>query len=181
MYTESNVCDLQDWDKLEINRIVGRLIKDGVNIRTAESCTGGGIVNTLTCVDGSSTIVDFCIVTYSPEVKQKMLNVPAKLTTDETIVSRETSESMNKGLVEFCEEQQFDKSGPFIYVSITGWIGSCPAVKGAEGDVVYFTLFNTANNKMKTFKLNVDVGNNKAEKKAVVIKRILLEVMDMVW
>ena len=49
----------------------------GVLIATAESCTGGLVVATLTALPGSSDVVECGFVTYSNAAKEAMLGVPA--------------------------------------------------------------------------------------------------------
>ena len=109
----SNVTDHKHWLNPEwsVGNLVKYFIKNNISIRTTESCTGGSIVGTITNVDGSSSIIDFSMVSYSPEVKQNIINVPEKLTKDETIVSKETSEAMNIGLKKLCETYFF----PFVF------------------------------------------------------------------
>ena len=89
---------LHFYDKTD-EELVRTLIRAGIKVRTAESCTGGGLMNRLTDVAGSSRIMDLSVLAYSPQVKQRLLRVPAYLTTDVTIVSQGTAECMRKGLV----------------------------------------------------------------------------------
>jgi nicotinamide-nucleotide amidase len=64
---------------------------------TAESCTGGLIIATLTDIPGSSSMVDRGFVTYSNEAKMEMLGV-SKATLDAYgAVSRETALEMAAG------------------------------------------------------------------------------------
>ena len=67
-----------------------------------------------------------------------------------------------------------------IYVTITGWIGSCPCNEDGVGDEAFFTLYNNGTGKIQTYRLNVNKGSNKAEKKLLIIHRILLEIMGMI-
>ena len=177
---ETDVCDHPNWEEMKTSDIITFLIKKDVHVRTAESCTGCGIVNAFTNVDGSSKIIDFAALTYSPEVKQVILGVPEEWTTDENIVSRETSEFMNEGLVKFCHQFPKKSKCAVIYVTITGWIGSCPCNEDGVGDEAFFTLYNSGTGKVQTYRLNVNKGSNKAEKKLLIIHRILLEIMSMI-
>ena len=172
-YEESDININPITNDCVINKIDG-LIDRGIIIRTAESCTGGGIANIITNRDGSSRIIDCCLVTYSPEVKQKLLGVIPELTTDEKIVSKETAESMNWGLQEFCKD--FERKCE-VYVSITGWIGSNPVETGYHA---YFTLCNGDRTLMSTFKVNVKIGYGKQGKKEYLIFKILCEIMNFV-
>ena len=51
------------------------LLRETLQISSAESCTGGLISSRLTDVSGSSAYVKMNFVTYSNEAKHKILNV----------------------------------------------------------------------------------------------------------
>ena len=53
-------------------KIVLELIKRGETIATMESCTGGGVANAITCIEGASEVLKFSAVTYSNQYKIKM-------------------------------------------------------------------------------------------------------------
>lgn len=58
-----------------MDRIADILIKKGLTIATAESCTGGLLRSRLTDVSGSSAFVHLNFVTYANEAKNKVLGV----------------------------------------------------------------------------------------------------------
>ncbi len=60
-------------------RVGERLLARKLWLATAESCTGGGIAQTLTTVPGSSAWFDCGFVTYSNAAKQGLLRVPGEL------------------------------------------------------------------------------------------------------
>ncbi|MBO6719641.1 MAG: CinA family protein [Rhizobiaceae bacterium] len=66
---------------------------------TAESCTGGLIIATLTEIPGSSSMVDRGFVTYSNEAKMEMLGVSKSTLDAHGAVSRETALQMAAGAV----------------------------------------------------------------------------------
>lgn len=55
--------------------VVELLIKRGLKITSAESCTGGLLAANITSVSGSSECFEGSFVTYSNEIKHKMINV----------------------------------------------------------------------------------------------------------
>ena len=55
-----------------MKEIVDILISNNNTISTMESCTGGGVSNAITNIEGSSSIFKFGAVTYSNEYKIKM-------------------------------------------------------------------------------------------------------------
>ena len=55
-----------------MKEVVELLNKNNKTISTMESCTGGGVANAITNIEGSSSIFMFGAVTYSNEYKIKM-------------------------------------------------------------------------------------------------------------
>ena len=153
--------------------IARQLIEGRVRVRTAESCTGGGIASTLTDVDGASLIVDMCVVCYTPEVKSRVLGVRAELTQEVSIVSAETAESMNAGLQVYAEALGFAPAA--VNVSTTGWIGWAPSA--AQQDTAFVSLGSATG--VRTLHVTVGLGADKAEKKKNLIRRVLLEILDV--
>lgn len=89
--------------------------KDGHQIATAESCTGGLIIGALTEIPGSSDVVDRGFVTYSNLAKQQSVLVnPVTLDTFGA-VSEETAIEMTVGAL--------SESEASIAVSVTGIAG----------------------------------------------------------
>jgi PncC family amidohydrolase len=124
--------------------LVQALILAGAKVRTAESCTGGGLMNRLTDVSGSSRIMDLSVLAYSPQVKQRLLRVPASLTCNATIVSKETAERMQSGLAALASTLGLDALGLDTlcwYVGITGWLGPAPSDASPElSDTVFVSI-----------------------------------------
>lgn len=168
---KTDVKNHHQWSNFTIDNLVKLLIDRKIKIRTAESCTGGGIMNSITNIDGSSRIMDLSLLVYSPEIKQKILEVPPELTTEKTIVSKKTSESMNIGLQKYCKS--IDLHDVDVYITITGWIGWAPT--SDITNTVFFTL--GIKNKLNTYCLSVTSGENKTDKKMLIIKRIFLELI----
>lgn len=74
---------------------IGRLLKQkGQTLSTAESMTGGKIAATIVAVPGASSYFRGSFVTYTPELKQQILEVPKKIIDTHTVVSREVAEIM---------------------------------------------------------------------------------------
>lgn len=63
-------------DSFELaSRVIDQAREKGLHVSTAESCTGGLISGALTSVAGSSSVVEGGIVSYSNDVKNKVLGV----------------------------------------------------------------------------------------------------------
>ncbi|MBR3979305.1 MAG: CinA family protein [Oscillospiraceae bacterium] len=69
----------------------------GKTLATAESCTGGGIGAALTAVPGSSKIYKGGIISYTNEVKMKLLAVDENVLNDDGAVSGKVAEMMAIG------------------------------------------------------------------------------------
>lgn len=76
---------------------VQMLLKQGLTVASAESCTGGYISKRLTDVSGCSSVFQYGFVTYSNEAKEKLLGVPHEVLERYSAVSAETAMEMAKG------------------------------------------------------------------------------------
>ena len=82
---------------------------------TAESCTGGLILSTLTDISGSSAYVEGGLVTYSNEAKMKMLGVREATLIEHGAVSEAAADEMARAA-----RQVFDTD---YALSVTGIAG----------------------------------------------------------
>lgn len=87
----------------------------GILVTTAESCTGGMIISTLTDIPGSSSMVDRGYVTYSNEAKMEMLGVSAMTLQAHGAVSRQVAQEMAAGAL--------SRSRSGIALAVTGIAG----------------------------------------------------------
>ena len=81
-------------------KIVLELIKRGETISTMESCTGGGVANAITCIEGASEVLKFSAVTYSNQYKIKM-GVSADVINEYSVYSMETAHEMALNISKF--------------------------------------------------------------------------------
>ncbi|WP_296033962.1 CinA family protein [uncultured Alcanivorax sp.] len=84
-------------------------------LTTAESCTGGGIAETLTGIAGASAWFDRGFVTYSNEAKLSMLGVLQSTLDRFGAVSEATALEMARGAI--------SHSGAHVSVAVTGIAG----------------------------------------------------------
>lgn len=86
-------------DGASLPEAVGRLLKEkGLKLAVAESCTGGMIGEMLTTVPGSSDYFEGGIISYSNELKIKVLGVPAEIIDKHGAVSEECARAMAEGV-----------------------------------------------------------------------------------
>ena len=96
-------------------KVVKVLNKKGLVLATAESCTGGLISKRITDVSGSSSVFNCGIVSYSNEIKEKVLGVQHKTLETFGAVSEQTVREMVKGVLRI--------SGADVAVSVSGIAG----------------------------------------------------------
>lgn len=84
----------------KLKELVKILTKNKKTISTMESCTGGGLVNAITNVEGASLVLKFSGVTYSNEYKIKM-GVDKDIIATYSVYSMETAIDMSKKIVAF--------------------------------------------------------------------------------
>ncbi len=86
--------------KILSKEILQYLYEGGKTLGIAESCTGGGVAQAIIAVPGASNYFKGSIVSYSDDVKERLLNVDAKLIEEQTAVSKNVAEAMVKGACE---------------------------------------------------------------------------------
>lgn len=113
--------------------VVGReLVKRGLMLAVAESCTGGLIGHRLTQVAGSSAYVDRGAVCYSNRAKTEMLGVPADLIAQRGAVSREVAAAMACGIR--------TRANVSVGLSVTGIAGPGGGTETKPVGLVYIGL-----------------------------------------
>lgn len=127
-------------------QVQDQFIQQGWTLSLAESCTGGGMAACLTRVAGCSQYFMGSLVTYSNELKQKVLGVSPKTLAQFGAVSQETAEEMVKGLLAVTNTD--------VGVAITGIAGPT----GGSVDKPIGTVWIAIGKKSevpKSFKLNL--------------------------
>ncbi len=84
---------------LSLARKLGRLlVTHKLILSTAESCTGGLIAKCITDVPGSSRYFSGGVVSYSNDIKEKVLHVDRRLIAAHGAVSEEVARAMARGV-----------------------------------------------------------------------------------
>lgn len=111
-----SVSSLKNLDLSLLAQRLGRLCKQlGIEVTTAESCTGGGVSSAITSVAGSSSYFTSGYVTYSNAAKTRLLNVPPTTLEAHGAVSEAVVKAMVEGA---CRE-----SGAGLAVAVSGVAG----------------------------------------------------------
>ena len=106
------------------------LLARGWLAATAESCTGGLIIATMTDIPGSSSMVDRGFVTYSNEAKAEMLAVPPGLIEEHGAVSESVARAMADGALAHSRAQ--------VSLAVTGIAGPTGGTEAKPVGTVWF-------------------------------------------
>ncbi len=79
--------------KILSKEILQYLYAGGKTLGTAESCTGGRIAQVIIAVPGASNYFKGGIVSYSNDVKERLLHVDSKLIEEQTAVCQGVAET----------------------------------------------------------------------------------------
>ncbi len=131
-------------DGRTVEQVVLELCRErGLSLATAESCTGGLIVARLTAVPGFSETTLGGVVTYSNELKERELGVPAELIAEHGAVSAEVAEAMANGARE--------RLGADVAVAVTGVAGPGGGTEEKPVGLVYFHAVTPDGSKGSSF------------------------------
>ena len=105
------------WKEInkEAKRLFNNCFKRKLVVTTAESCTGGMIASSIVSIDGSSNIFHSSFVTYSNEMKSKMLKIPNKLINKNGAVSEIVAYNMASNVLNLMEAD--------LSIAVTGIAG----------------------------------------------------------
>ncbi len=154
-----------------MEKVVEKLRVLHKTISTMESCTGGGLANTITNVEGSSDVIKFSAVTYSNEFKIKM-GVSKGVIDTYSVYSMETAMEMSKSICQFTNSDygvgitgklnRFDKNNP-----------------NGENHVVFVSIYNSCEEQFVNFETAV-IDSTREKNKETIIKLVeekLLEIL----
>lgn len=151
--------------------IVLLLKKKNKTISTMESCTGGGVANAITNIEGASEVLKYSAVTYSNEFKIKM-GVSSKVIDKYSVYSMETAMEMSKAISEFTNSS--------IGIGITGKLNRVDINNPyGEDNIVHISVYNREKNKYYNKELKVDKSSRK-ENKELVINEIINMLKDII-
>lgn len=83
-----------------LSREISQLIwENNKTLGTAESCTGGRIAESIIAMPGASNYFKGGIVSYTNEIKEKLLGISHKLLEEKTAVCEDVAREMVKGAI----------------------------------------------------------------------------------
>ncbi|MBF0911485.1 MAG: CinA family protein [Atopobiaceae bacterium] len=126
MYSEKVIAEAQ--------KVVSHALERGVVVATAESCTGGLVAGAITEIPGSSNVLKGSVVSYTIEIKKKVLGVSSKIfdVPELGAVSESCAAQMAAGVRTVM--------GSDIAVSVTGIAGPTGEEPGKPVGTVWFGL-----------------------------------------
>lgn len=129
--------DKSSKEPLEIE-VGNLLVKKGLKLAVAESCTGGLIGHRITNIPGSSDYYLGSVTAYAYEVKQRLLGVNQETLTEHGAVSRETVIEMAHG-IRACMNADFPMECT-VGISVSGIAGPGGSTPGKPVGLVWIGL-----------------------------------------
>ncbi len=122
---------MTDEEITRLARALGRAcLRRGVDVATAESCTGGGAAEAITRISGSSKWFERGFVTYTNAAKKEMLGVSQRTLARHGAVSEEVAREMVVGALK--------RSDARVSVAITGVAGPTGGSRAKPVGLVWF-------------------------------------------
>jgi len=150
--------------------IVEILTLKNKTISTMESCTGGGLANYITNIEGASEVLKFSAVTYSNEYKIKM-GVNEDTINKYSVYSIETAHDMSEAICKFANSD--------MGVGITGKLNRADINNNyGKDNQVFISIYYKGIHYDMT--VNVDKSSRK-ENKLVFIDIIIDKIGDILW
>lgn len=142
--------------------IVELLTIKNKTIATMESCTGGGLVNYITNIEGASDVLKFSAVTYSNEYKIKM-GISEETIKKHTVYSIEVAKEMSKCISDFTDSS--------YGIGITGKINRADKNNITDNDsIVYVSIYDKEKDSYYTLTIEPFVGTRKDNKDMIIEK-----------
>ena len=122
------------WEKInkQSEILFHNCLEKKLTITTAESCTGGMIASSIVSVSGSSAIFKSSVVTYSNEMKSKILNIPLTLINENGAVSKVIAYTMAYNVLDLINSD--------ISIAVTGIAGPGGGSKNKPVGLVYIGI-----------------------------------------
>ena len=122
------------WEKInkQSEILFHNCLEKKLTVTTAESCTGGMIASSIVSISGSSAIFKSSVVTYSNEMKSKILNIPLTLINENGAVSKVIAYTMAYNVLDLINSD--------ISIAVTGIAGPGGGSKNKPVGLVYIGI-----------------------------------------
>ena len=141
------------WNKInqESKILFDACTRKNISITTAESCTGGMVASSIVSMNGSSSIFNSSIVTYSNLMKSKLLKIPLDIIEINGAVSEITAYHMAKNVLSIMTAD--------ISIAVTGIAGPT----GGSIDKPIGLVWIAIGSKLEVFKQKYLFNGNRLE------------------
>ena len=136
--------------KILSKQIQELLYNNQKTLGTAESCTGGRIAESIISVPGASNYFKVGIISYTNEIKEKLLNVSPQVLEEQTAVCEEVAKEMVSGTIKTLNVD--------YAVSATGVAGPTGGTKETPVGTIWLGYGNKDD--IRAFKLTEDFGRD---------------------
>ena len=156
---------------MTFRKIIKELTKRNETIATMESCTGGGVANAITNIEGASEILKFSAVTYSNEYKIKM-GVSGDIINKYSVYSMETAIEMSTNIAKFANAN--------YGIGITGKLNRVDRFNNAGADnQIFISIYDCDNNQYYNFDL-LATKKDRKENKDLIITEIAKKLLTII-
>jgi PncC family amidohydrolase len=150
-----------DGNTLEIINRAHELFKaKGLTLSLAESCTGGLISHYLTALPGASAFFKAGVVSYSEDMKKKILGVSSDIISSYGVVSEQTAREMAEKIRGLTDTD--------FAISTTGNLGP-DVLEGKEKGLIYIAVSKEGRTFAKELRLR---GNREENKKEAALEAL---------
>lgn len=155
----------------KMKEIIEILTKNNKTVSTMESCTGGGVVNAITNIEGASEVLKFSAITYSNEFKIKM-GVDSNIIDKYSVYSIETAMEMSKNISKF--------SNSNYGIGITGKLNRVDKNNlFGQDNVVFISIYDKDNDRFYNFNKTVS-ASSREENKQIIIDLIVSKFKNII-
>ncbi len=148
---EDNKSVTKTIDRLAVD-VVKYMTEQGLTLTAAESCTGGLLAAAVTSVPGASEVFPGSAVTYSEDIKMRLLGVGQDTLERYTVYSHETAREMSEGA-----RRLFDTD---YALSVTGIAGPGGALENKPVGTVYVSVSSAKRTITKELNLDKTAGRD---------------------
>lgn len=153
-----------------MEKIIRILDEKKKTISTMESCTGGGLANAITSIEGASDVFHYSAVTYSNDFKIKM-GVSKEVIDTYTVYSMETAREMSKNISLFADSN--------YGVGITGML-NCkdPSNPSINPNKIYISIYDKDTDTYYDDSVEV-FSDSRKENKEIVINFVVEKLLEI--
>lgn len=148
----------------KLKEIIKILTSQNKTISTMESCTGGGVANAITNIEGASEVLKFSAVTYSNEYKIKM-GVSKYIIDTYSVYSMETAIDMSKKITAFTNSN--------YGVGVTGKLNRVDKNNPyGQDNIVFVSIYDKDKNNINKITIEAKKATRKENKDLIIEKTI---------